>query len=49
MEDYFDFIKVMYIGFAIIYLLHPEPKVFYKKNIITSCDIKNKDKICIEE
>lgn len=31
MEDYYNFILIMYFGILLIYILHPQPKVFYKK------------------
>ena len=30
MNDYYNFILILYFGFLLIYLIHPEPIVFYK-------------------
>jgi hypothetical protein len=48
MENYYNFILILYFGFLIIYLMHPEPEVFYKNKKLTNC-IKDFKKICIEE
>jgi hypothetical protein len=48
MEDYYNFILVMYIGFLFIYLLHPEPQIFHRNKQINRCN-KNKKELCIEE
>jgi len=49
MEDYYNFILVMFVGMAIIYGIHPEPQIFYSKRRLDSCKIDGKNKICIEE
>ena len=48
MEDYYNFILVLYFGFLVIYSLHPEPKVFYRNKQIDRCN-KNNKQLCIEE
>jgi len=30
MDNYYNFILILYFGFLLIYLIHPEPIVFYK-------------------
>ena len=48
MEDYYNFTLIMFFGFLIIYLIHPEPEVFYRNKKLTICN-KDEKKICIEE
>jgi hypothetical protein len=30
-DNKFDFILTLYIGFLLIYAIHPQPKILYKK------------------
>jgi hypothetical protein len=30
-DKIFNFIIILYIGFLVLYTIHPEPKVLYKK------------------
>jgi hypothetical protein len=48
MEDYYNFILILYFGFLFIYLTYPEPFIFYRNNKIYECNITNKE-LCIEK
>ncbi len=30
MNNYYNFILILYFGFLLIYLIHPKPIIFYK-------------------
>jgi hypothetical protein len=44
----YNLIIMLFLGFMIIYIIHPEPKILYKKNYLRNCKLSNKN-ICIEE
>lgn len=46
-NDLFYFIVTLYIGFFLIYITHPVPKILYKKIYLNKCKDSN-DKMCIE-
>jgi hypothetical protein len=48
MENYYNFILILYFGFLLIYLIHPEPSVFYRNKKLSGCKVTG-EKICIEE
>lgn len=51
--EYYNFILLLYVGFMFIYVMHPEPKVFYKKTELSQCKIisdnNDSNKVCVEE
>jgi hypothetical protein len=50
MEDLYNFILVLFFGMLIIYVIHPNPEVFYRNNKLDNCKIRDGgQKICIEE
>jgi hypothetical protein len=49
-EKLYNLVIILFFGFLIIYVMHPEPKILYKKNYLKNCNIKqNINEICIEE
>jgi len=46
--DYYNFILILYFGFLIIYLIHPEPSLFYRNKKLYDCKINN-EKVCIKK
>ena len=48
MNEYYNFILILYFGFFVIYVLHPRPIIFYRNEKLNECSISNAT-ICIEE
>jgi len=48
MNEYYNFILILYFGFFVIYVLHPQPIIFYRNEKLYRCKVADK-KICIEE
>jgi hypothetical protein len=48
MDDYYNFILILYFGFLIIYLIHPEPSLFYRNKKLYDCK-NNNEKIYIKK
>lgn len=46
MEDLFNFIITLYIGFLIVYVTHPVPKILYKKIYLNNCK-ESEDELCV--
>jgi hypothetical protein len=49
MEDYYIFILILFFGMFVVYYIHPEPQIFYRKIRLENCKIDGNNKICIEE
>ena len=48
MEDnLFNFILTLYVGFFILYMIHPEPKILYKRVFLQSC-LKENAEMCLD-
>ena len=48
MNEYYNFILILYFGFFVIYVLHPTPIIFYRNEKLYGCKVSDKQ-ICIEE
>ena len=47
MNEYYNFILIIYFGFFVIYVLHPQPIIFYKNEKLSGCNVYDK-KTCLE-
>ena len=48
MEDnLFNFILSLYVGFFVIYVVHPVPKILHKRVFLNECTQKTSTEMCV--
>jgi hypothetical protein len=47
-NDLFNFIITLYVGFFLVYITHPNPKILYKKIYLDKCKDNTQKSLCID-